>query len=333
MKLGLMLGYWMFGPEDPIDLVLEAERLGFDSVWTAEAYGSDCFSTLCWMGARTKRIKLGTGIMQISARTPACVAMTVSTIDHLSGGRLILGIGVSGPQVVEGWYGQPFPKPMARTREFVTLLRQMLRREGPVSFEGKHYQLPHKGGAGLGKPLKLISKPLRADVPIYLGAEGPKNVAMAAEIADGWLPLFFSPYRSPAIYADSLKDRRPDFQIACPVTVVMDDDLQRAMEPVKWMLGFYIGGMGARQKNFHAELLSRMGYGEAVEKVQDLFFAGKRAEAAAAIPDELADELSLVGSADRIRERVQAWKKSPVTTILAGTRDPAALRVLAEAAL
>jgi F420-dependent oxidoreductase-like protein len=333
MKLGLMLGYWMFGPEDPIDLVLEAERLGFDSVWTAEAYGSDCFSILCWMGARTKRIKLGTGIMQISARTPACVAMTVSTIDHLSGGRLILGIGVSGPQVVEGWYGQPFPKPMARTREFVTLLRQMLRREGPVSFDGKHYQLPHKGGAGLGKPLKLISKPLRADVPIYLGAEGPKNVAMAAEIGDGWLPLFFSPYRSAAIYADSLKDRRPDFQIACPVTVVLDDDLQKAMEPVKWMLGFYIGGMGARQKNFHAELLTRMGYGEAVEKVQDLFFAGKRAEAAAAVPDELADELSLVGSADRIRDRVQAWKDSPVTTILAGTRDPAALRVLAEATL
>ena len=333
MRLGLMLGYWMFGPEDPTDLVLEAERLGFDSVWTAEAYGSDCFSTLCWMGARTKRIKLGTGIMQISARTPACVAMTVSTIDHLSGGRLILGIGVSGPQVVEGWYGQPFPKPMARTREFVTLLRQMLRREGPVSFEGKHYQLPHKGGAGLGKPLKLITKPLRADVPIYLGAEGPKNVAMAAEIGDGWLPLFFSPYRSPAIYAEPLKDRRPDFQIACPVTVVLDNDLQKAMEPVKWMLGFYIGGMGARQKNFHAELLTRMGYGEAVEKVQDLFFAGKRAEAAAAVPDELADELSLVGSADRIRDRMQAWKASPVTTILAGTRDPTALRVLAEAAL
>jgi F420-dependent oxidoreductase-like protein len=333
MRLGLMLGYWMFGPEDPTDLVLEAERLGFDSVWTAEAYGSDCFSTLCWMGARTKRIKLGTGIMQISARTPACVAMTVSTIDHLSGGRLILGIGVSGPQVVEGWYGQAFPKPMARTREFVTLLRQMLRREGPVSFEGKHYQLPHKGGAGLGKPLKLITKPLRADVPIYLGAEGPKNVAMAAEIGDGWLPLFFSPYRSPAIYADSLKDRRPDFQIACPVTVVLDNDLQKAMEPVKWMLGFYIGGMGARQKNFHAELLTRMGYGEAVEKVQDLFFAGKRAEAAAAVPDELADELSLVGPAERIRDRMQAWKESPVTTILAGTRDPAALRVLAEAGL
>jgi F420-dependent oxidoreductase-like protein len=322
----------MFGPEDPTDLVLEAERLGFDSAWTAEAYGSDCFSTLCWIGARTTRIKLGTGIMQISARTPACVAMTVTTIDHLSRGRLILGIGVSGPQVVEGWYGQSFPKPMARTREFVTLLRQMLRREGPITFEGNHYQLPYKGGAGLGKPLKLITKPLRADVPIYLGAEGPKNVAMAAEIADGWLPLFFSPYRSPEIYADSLRGRRPGFEIACPVTVVVDNDLSRALEPIKWMLGFYIGGMGARQKNFHAELLSRMGYAEAVEKVQSLFFEGKRAEAAAAIPDQLADELSLVGPPERIRDRMQAWRESPVTTILAGTRDAAALRTLAEAA-
>jgi F420-dependent oxidoreductase-like protein len=204
MRLGLMIGYWMSGPEDPIDLVLRAEGLGFDSVWTAEAYGSDAFSPLCWIGARTNRIKLGTGIMQISARTPACVAMTATTIDHLSGGRLILGIGVSGPQVVEGWYGQPFPKPMARTREFVDLLRRMIRREGPVTFDGGHYQLPLRGGSGLGKPLKLITKPLRPHIPIYLGAEGPKNVAMATEIADGWLPLFFSPHRSPKVYEESL---------------------------------------------------------------------------------------------------------------------------------
>jgi F420-dependent oxidoreductase-like protein len=331
MRLGLMLGYWMFGPEDPIDLVLEAERAGFDSVWTAEAYGSDCISILCWMGARTTRLKLGTGIMQISARTPACVAMTATTIDHLSNGRLILGIGVSGPQVVEGWYGQPFPKPMARTREYVALLRQMIRREGPVSFDGKHYQLPLDGGTGLGKPLKLITKPLRTHIPIYLGAEGPKNVKMATEIADGWLPLFFSPHRSPAIYAESLKDVKPGFEIACPVTVVVNENLAEALLPVKYMLGFYIGGMGARQRNFHAELLSRMGYEEAVEKVQELFFAGRRDEAAAAVPDALADELSLVGPAERIRDRLQAWKESPVTTILAGTREMKAVRVLAEA--
>jgi len=332
MRLGLMIGYWMSGPEDPIDLVLEAERLGFDSVWTAEAYGSDVFSPLCWIGARTTRIKLGTGIMQISARTPACVAMTAATIDHLSGGRLILGIGVSGPQVVEGWYGQPFPKPMARTREFVTLLRTMLRREGPVTFDGQHYQLPYKGGTGLGKPLKLIVHPLRSEIPIYLGAEGPKNVAMAAEIADGWLPLFFSPYRA-NVYEESLRSRKPGFDIACPVTVVVHDDLAQAMIPVKWMLAFYMGGMGHRKKNFHADLLARMGFGEAVERVQELFAEGKRAEAAAAVPDQLADELSLVGPPDRIRDRVQAWKGSPVTTILCGTRDPVALRVLAEALL
>src|SRR5882672_1727486 len=186
MKLGLMLGYWMQGPEDPIDLVLEAERLGYDSVWTAEAYGSDAFSPLCWIGARTSKIKLGTGIVQISARTPACVAMTAATIDHLSGGRLILGLGVSGPQVVEGWYGVPFPKPLARTREYVEILRAVWRREGPVTNDGEHYPLPYPGGTGLGKPLKMIVHPLRDNIPIYLGAEGPKNVQLATEIADGW---------------------------------------------------------------------------------------------------------------------------------------------------
>lgn len=332
MRLGLMVGYWMSGPEDPIDLVLEAERLGYDSVWTAEAYGSDVFSPLCWIGARTSRIKLGTGIMQISARTPACVAMTAATIDHLSGGRLILGIGVSGPQVVEGWYGQPFPKPMGRTREFVELVRTMLRREGPVNYHGQHYNLPCKGGAGLGKPLKLIVHPLRSHIPIYLGAEGPQNVAMATEIADGWLPLYYSPYR-PQVYAESLRGMKPGFEIACPVTVNVNDDLEQALTPVKWMLAFYIGGMGARKKNFHADLVRRMGFADAADRVQQLFFAGKRAEAAAAVPDQFADEISLVGPADRIKDRLQAWKGTPVTTLLAGTRDPAAIRLLAEAAL
>ena len=332
MRLGLMLGYWMSGPEDPIDLVLEAERLGYDSVWTAEAYGSDVFSPLCWIGARTSRIKLGTGIMQLSARTPASVAMTAATIDHLCGGRLILGIGASGPQVVEGWYGQPFPRPMARTREFVDIVRALLRREGPLTYDGQHYQLPFRGGTGLGKPLKLIMHPLRSHIPIYLGAEGPKNVSMATEIADGWLPLFFSPFRA-GVYAESLRGAKPGFDIACPVTVVLNDDLEQALLPVKWMLAFYIGGMGAPQKNFHANLLTRMGFAEAVSRVQALFAKGQRAEAAAAVPDTLADELSLVGSADRIRDRLRAWADSPVTTILCGTRDPAALRLLAAAAL
>ncbi len=332
MRLGLMVGYWMTGPEDPIDLVLEAERLGYHSVWTAEAYGSDVFSPLCWIGARTSRIKLGTGIMQISARTPACAAMTAMTIDHLSGGRLILGIGVSGPQVVEGWYGQPFPKPMGRTREFVRLFREILRREGPVTFSGEHYKLPQPGGAGLGKPLKLITHPLRAEIPIYLGAEGPQNVAMAAEIADGWLPLFYSPYRSD-IYAESLKHAKEDFDIACTVTVVVNDDVAQALFPVKIALAFYLGGMGARSKNFHLNLMDRMGFGDAARRVQALFLDGKRDEAIAAVPDELADEISLVGPPGRIRERLQPWMRSPVKTLLAGTRDPVAVRVLAETVL
>ena len=330
MRLGFMLGYWMFGPEDPIELVQEAERLGYDSVWTAEAYGSDAISTLCWMGARTSRIKLGTGILQISARTPACVAMTAATIDHLSGGRLILGIGVSGPQVVEGWYGQPFPKPMGRTREFVALLRTMLRREGPATFSGEHYQLPYPGGTGLGKPLKLIMRPLRTHIPIYLGAEGPKNVALAAEIGDGWLPIFFSPFRA-HLYAESLRHAKPDFDIACPVTVSVNSDLALALQPVKWMLAFYIGGMGAEQRNFHLNLITRMGFGEEAARGQQLFLAGRREEAVAAVPDQLADEISLAGPPERIRERLQVWKQSPVTTIIAGTRDREAVRLLAEA--
>jgi F420-dependent oxidoreductase-like protein len=332
MKLGLMLGYWMAGPEDPIELVREAEDLGFDSVWTAEAYGSDCVSPLCWMGARTKRIKLGTGIMQISARTPACVAMTAMTIDHLSGGRLILGVGASGPQVVEGWYGQSFPKPIARTREFVALVRQMLAREAPVEFHGEHYELPYPGGAGLGKPLKLINRPLRSHVPIYIAAEGPRNVAMACEVGDGWLPLFLSPHRL-HVYEDVFARLKPGFEVVCPITVVVADKVEEALLPVKYMIAFYIGGMGARGKNFHKEFVARMGFEEAAERIQRLFFEGKKEEAVAAVPDQLADEISLAGPPERIRERIQAWKGTPVTTLLAGTRDPAAIRAMAAALL
>ncbi|MBI1817960.1 MAG: LLM class F420-dependent oxidoreductase [Deltaproteobacteria bacterium] len=332
MKLGLQIGYWMMGPEDPIDLVLDAERLGFDSVWTAEAYGSDCFSPLSWIGARTKTIKLGTSVMQISARTPACAAMTAMTIDHLSGGRLILGIGVSGPQVVEGWYGQPFPRPLGRTREWVEIFRAIVRREAPVNFQGKHYQMPFQGGTGLGKPLKSIVHPLRDTIPLYLGAEGPKNVALAAEIFDGWLPLFVSPFRM-NIFDESLKHKKPGFELAGTVTVNINDDLEQALLPTKMMLGFYLGGMGARSQNFHLNLMDRMGFGDEARQVQDLFFVGDRAGAFAAVPTALADEISLCGPADRIRERLQAWKKSGVTTLLAGTRDPAALRLLAETLL
>src|SRR5512145_2661945 len=243
LKLGLQLGYWGAGPPpDLVPLAQEAERLGFDSVWTAEAWGSDAFTPLAWIGAHTSRIRLGTSVVQLSARTPTATAMATLTLDHLSGGRMILGLGVSGPQVVEGWYGQPFAKPLARTREYVDIIRQVLRRAAPVESPGPHYPLPYRGenAWGLGKPLRSITHPLRADVPIFLGAEGPKNVALAAEIGDGWLPLYYSPYRSD-IYAESLAKKKPGFEIACTVTVVVTNDLAAGYAPHKASLGFYIG--------------------------------------------------------------------------------------------
>lgn len=326
MKLGLMLGYWGAQPEDPIDLVMEAERVGYDSVWTAEAYGSDVVSPLCWVGARTSRIKLGTGLMQISARTPASVAMTAATIDHLSGGRFILGLGVSGPQVVEGWYGQPFGKPLARTRDYVEVIRTILRREKPATYDGEHHPLPYPDGTGLGKPLKITVHPRRADIPIYLGAEGPRNVKLAIEIADGWLPIFYSPYRTDSYDVEF----PPGFEVACPVTVIVSDDVASALRFVKLSLSFYIGGMGAKDRNFHLDVVSRMGFETEARRVQDLFLDGKRDEAVDAVPDALADEISLVGPAGRIRERLEAWKGSPVTTLLIGSRDPQVVRMLPE---
>jgi F420-dependent oxidoreductase-like protein len=332
LRCGLMLGYWgAQPPTDTLELVRHAEDLGFDSVWTAEAYGSDAISPLCWLGSHTRTIKLGTGLVQLSARTPASTAMTAATIDHLSGGRFLLGLGVSGPQVVEGWYGQPFPKPLARTREYVDILRAIWRREEPVRHDGGHYPLPYPGGAGLGKPLKLTVHPLRARIPVLLGAEGPKNVALAAEIADGWLPIFYSPEHSPEVYAEPLAGAPDDFEIACPVTVVLGDDVAEALEVVKWSLAFYIGGMGAKDMNFHLNVIGRMGFADEALAVQSLFLDGRREDAMRAVPDELADAIALVGPAARITERLQRWVASPVTTILAGTRDRQALKVLAEA--
>ena len=335
LKLGVQLGYWQRHPHaNFVALAQEAERLGYDSVWTAEAWGSDAFTPLAWIGAHTSRIRLGTAIVQISARTPASTAMHALTLDHLSGGRLILGLGVSGPQVVEGWYGQPFSKPLARTREYVGIIRQVLRREAPVSSPGPHYPLPYTGpGAwGLGKPLKSITHPLRADLPIYLGAEGPKNVALAAEIADGWLPLYYSPYR-PEVYAESLGKPKPGFEIAVTMSISITDDLATAYAPIKANLGFYIGGMGARDRNFHKELMGRMGFEAEAQKIQDLFFAGKRAEAIAAVPDRFCDEISLVGSRERIRERLDAWRETPVTTLLVPGTNLETLRAMAELVL
>jgi F420-dependent oxidoreductase-like protein len=260
--------------------------------------------------------------------------MAALTLDHLSGGRVILGLGVSGPQVVEGWYGQPFGQPLARTREYVSIIRQVLAREAPVTGPGPHYPLPYRGAGawGLGKPLRSITHPLRADLPIFLGAEGPKNVALACEIADGWLPLYYSPYR-PEVYADALRGARPGFEIAQLVVIQVNDDVEQALQPVKAMLGFYIGGMGAKRRNFHKELMARMGFEAEADKIQELFFEGKRAEAVAAVPSQFADEISLVGPRERIRERLAAWRETPVTSLLVGTQDLAQLRTVAELVL
>jgi F420-dependent oxidoreductase-like protein len=334
LKLGINVGYWQQEPEDQTETVLAAERCGYDSVFTAEAYGSDAFTPLAWYAARTSRIKLGTAVVQMSARTPAATAMHALTLDALSGGRVILGLGASGPQVVEGWYGQPFPKPLARTREYLDIVRQVWRREGPVTSEGPHYPLPYPGGAGLGKPLKSIVHPVRPAIPVYLGAEGPKNVALAAEIAQGWLPLFVDPQRIDPVFGASLRDRPEGFDIAATVTTIVTDDLPAALEFAKVPLAFYIGGMGARDRNFHLDLIGRLGYPEEAARVQELFLAGRREEAVRAVPDELADAISLLGPPARIRERLTLWRDSPVTTLLiAGVEDEPTLRIVRDLVL
>jgi F420-dependent oxidoreductase-like protein len=325
MKLGLVIGYWNNAgpPMGVTEQVAEAERLGFDSMWTAEAYGSDAFTPLAWWGRETSRIKLGTGIVQISARTPAATAMSALSLDYLSGGRLILGLGASGPQVVEGWYGQPYPKPLARTREYVEIIRRVLRRE-EVDFQGEHYQMPFPGGTGLGKPLKSIVKPLRDDIPIYLGAEGPKNVAMAAEIGDGWLPIFFSP-KSDAFYREALADgfARPgarhgwdDFEVACTVPTIIGDDVDECASLMKPMLALYIGGMGARSMNFHFEVFSRLGYEEACHKIQDAYLDGRKADAIAEVPTALIEDVALIGPRDKVLDELELWKGTVLTTML-----------------
>jgi len=335
LRLGLQLGYWgAQPPRDPIGIAQEAERLGYDSVWTAESWGSDAFTPLAWIGAHTSKIKLGTAVAQISARTPTATAMAALTLDHLSHGRMVLGLGVSGPQVVEGWYGAPFSKPLSRSREYVDVVRQVLRREAPVTSAGEHYPLPYRGEGswGMGKPLRSIVHPLRADLPIFLGAEGPKNVALAVEIADGWLPLYFSPDR-PEVYAEPLAKAKPGFEIAPLVMVNITDDISTALLPLKTMLSFYVGGMGARKRNFHTELMSRMGFEAEARKIQTLFFEDKREEAAAAVPDRFADEISLVGPVERIRDRLAAWRETPVTSLLLTNQDPSVLRKMAELVL
>ncbi len=313
-----------------IELAKSGENLGYDTIWCPEVYGADCFTPLAWVGAHTSKIKLGTSIMQISARTPASAAMHAVSLDYLSNGRLTLGIGVSGPQVVEGWYGQPYQKPLARTREWVTIFRKIVARKEPLSFDGKHYQLPLQGGTSLGKALKLIQHPLRDHIPVYLGAEGPKNVAMSAEICDGWIAMFLSPYKMMDVYKDAMLIKSPQFEIAATVPVIIDDDVNRALGAVKQQIGFYVGGMGAKDFNVHKDHVSRFGYEEAANKIQELFLSGQRDQAIAAVPDQLADEISLIGPKERIRDRLTAWKESPVTQIIVASGDPATLEFMAE---
>ena len=327
LQLGYTAGYWGSGPPaGAMEAVQEAERLGFTSVWTAEAYGSDALSPLAWWGAHTERIRLGTAIMQMGARTPATTAMAAMSMDHLSGGRFILGLGASGPQVVEGWYGQSYNKPLARTREYVKIVREIVRREGPVDFHGEFYDMPIKNGTGLGKPLKSTIHPLRKEIPIFLGAEGPKNVALAAEICDGWLPLFFSPKEN-AFYQQCLDDgfakcddasKRDRFEVAATLMIIPGDDVEACADFVRPFLALYAGGMGARGVNFHFEVFARMGYEDVALKVQELYLAGKKKEAAACIPLAMVEDVALIGPPDKIRGELPKWRETCLTTFVLG---------------
>jgi F420-dependent oxidoreductase-like protein len=342
MRLGLGLGYSGARVQVDVQAVQDAERLGYTSVWTAESYGSDAVVPLAWVGALTYRIQLGTAILQMAARTPAMTAMTAMTLDALSGGRALLGLGVSGPQVVEGWHGQPFGKPLGRTREYVAIVRAILARKEPLEYSGEHYQIPYRGpgGTGLGKPLRSILH-ARADLPIYLAAIGPRNVALAAELADGWLPVFFSPGRA-GFFRDALAEgfaragaagKRERFDVAPMASVVVGPDVDACRARVKPRIALYVGGMGARGRNFYFDLACRYGYEEPAVRIQDLYLAGRRPEAEAAVPDALVDEVALCGPRERIRERLAAWRDAGVTTLVCATSQPEAIRVMAELVL
>ncbi|MCW2794880.1 LLM class F420-dependent oxidoreductase [Nocardioides sp.] len=344
MKLGLQLGYWGAAPPTgTAELVAAAENAGFDAIFTAEAWGSDAFTPLAWWGRETSRVRLGTSIVQMSGRSPTSIAMHALTLDHLSGGRVVLGMGVSGPQVVEGWYGQPFGKPLARTREVVDIIRQVLAREAPVTSDGPHYQLPFtgEGSVGLGKPLKPIVHPLRADIPIWLGAEGPKNVAQTAEIADGWIPIFYTP-RSAGMYQPWLDEgfarpgarrTRADFEIAatCHVQITASSDEKAVViNGMKPVVALYMGGMGAKEQNFHKQVFERMGYGELADQVQKLYLDGEKDRAVALIPDELVDDMHMIGSAAEVRDRAAEWEETGVTTLLLSCRSADEVRGIAD---
>jgi F420-dependent oxidoreductase-like protein len=324
MRLGFYMGYAPPGtnPRELVELAQEAERLGYDSAWAAEAWGTDAVSVLAWLAAVTERIKVGSAIMQIPARTPAATAMTAATIDLMSGGRFLLGLGTSGPQVVEGWHGQEWGKPLARTREYVEIVRAALRREA-LAYDGQHYRL--------GTPaLKLMLRPLRAEIPIYLAAMSPKAVEQAAEIADGWLPLFFVPERAREVFPAPFA--RDGLEIAPSVPALLSDDVQSARDALKPYYSFYVGSMGSRAKNFYNEVFARFGYEREAKEIQELALAGKQREAAALVPDSFVDAAALVGPKERMAERLAALREAGATTVLVSTRDAATLRAVAEAA-
>ena len=340
MKLAIGIGYSGGRVELPIDMVQRAEQLGYDSVWSAEAYGSDAVTPLAYLAAKTSRIKLGTGILQIPARTPAMCAMTMSTLDALSGGRVLVGLGMSGPQVIEGWHGMSYGRPAARIREYVEILHKIWDRREPVAFDGKVYRLPYQGddASGLGKPLKSILHSRR--IPVYLATMKPLSIRITAELADGWLPIWFSPYRMAMFTADLEKGfaragngkSLDTFDIVAGCTVVIGDDVKACLAQLKPTLALYVGGMGAKSRNFHNEMVSKYGYADVAAEIQDLYLAGRKQEATDLVPDELCDEISLCGPPARIRERFGAWQQAGVKTMMVQSTQPEALALMADVA-
>ena len=343
LKLGMQMGYWgAQPPANTLEQVIEAEQLGYDSVFTAESYGSDALTPLAWWGSHTTKIRLGTDLIQLSARQPTATAMAALTMDHLSGGRFILGLGVSGPQVVEGWYGHAVPEAARAHREYVSIIRDVLARKEPVTNAGPHYPLPLPGGTGLGKPLKPITHPMRPDTPIAIGAEGPKNVALAAEIADGWFPIFYSPKKEEVYRAALEEGLEPT---GCPAHPRGLRGLrlrrgrhgrrrrERAADALKPMVALYVGGMGAREVNFHFDVFCRLGYEAEANKIQDLYLDGNVPEAIATVPREMVEEIALIGPKDKIRAELDAWKESTATTLLINAGDVDLMRTMAELVL